>query len=139
MFGLINAADELRRAELVPPQVKGNLNSGDIMFSDGQLTFHFLKKTIKEEIARSIDDYFSMYGYKTNKLKVANQTGRTYWNYVQIGPNECIGYQKTDVLAVPPTDLDNINKLYQRGITLWHSHSTLGDYTQNNTIVTPTP
>ena len=137
VFGLINAGDELRRAELVPPQVKGNLNAGDVMFSDGQLTFHFYKKTIKEEIARSIDDYLSMYGYKTNKLKVANQTGRTYWNYVQIGPNETIGYQKTDVLAVPPQDLVNINKLYQRGITLWHNHSTMGDYTQTNNIVTP--
>lgn len=135
ILGLISAGDELRRAELVPPTVKGNINAGDVMFSNGSLTFHRFQKTIKEEIAREIDDYFTMYGYKTNRLKVANQTGRTYWNYVQIGPNETIGYQKVNVLAVPPMDLDNINKLYQRGITLWHSHSTLGDYTQNNTIV----
>ena len=135
IFGLINAGDELRRAELVPPTVRGNMNAGDVFFSDNQLTFHLYKKTIKEEIARTIDDYFSMFGYKTNRLKVANQLGRSNWNYVQIGPNETIGYQKDNVLAVPPADLDNINKLYQRGITLWHNHTTLGDYTQNNNIV----
>lgn len=135
IFGLINAGDELRRAELVPPTVKGNMNAGDVFFSDNQLTFHLYKKTIKEEIARTIDDYFSMFGYKTNRLKVANQLGRQNWNYVQIGPNETIGYQKDNVLAVPPADLDNINKLYQRGITLWHNHSTLGDYTQSNNII----
>ena len=135
IFGLINAGDDLRRAELIPPTVKGNLNAGDVMFSTNNLCFRKSYKTIKPEIARTIDDYFSMFGYKTNRLKVANQLGRQNWNYVQIGPDECIGYQKVNVLAVPPADLNNINKLYQRGITLWHNHNTLGDYTQSNNIV----
>ena len=135
IFGLINAGDELRRAELIPPTVKGNLNAGDVMFSTNNLCFRKSYKTIKTEIAKTIDDYFSMFGYKTNRLKVANQTGRTVWNYVQIGPDETIGYQKDNVTAVPPQDLVNINKLYQRGITLWHNYATLGDYTQTNSIV----
>ena len=127
--------DRIRKADLVPPQVKGNLNAGDVMFSSNELTFHVYKKTVKEEIAQAIDDYFSMYGYKTNRLKTANQMGRSNWNYVQIAPGETIGYQKDNVTAIPPADLVNINKLYQRGITLWHNHSTMGDYTQTNSIV----
>lgn len=134
-IGIINSLDKIRRADLVPPQVKGNLNAGDIMFSSNELTFHVYKKTVKGEIAQAIDDYFSMYGYKTNRLKTANQLGRSNWNYVQIAPGETIGYQKDNVTAIPPADLVNINKLYQRGITLWHSHSTMGDYTQTNSIV----
>ena len=120
---------------LTPPQARGNTNAGDILFSARQMFIPAFKMTIKSEYARSIDNYFSMFGYKVNRLKVANQLGRTNWNYVQIGPNETIGYQKDNVTAVPPADLDNINKLYQRGITLWHNHATLGDYTQTNNIV----
>ena len=134
-LGVINTLDQIRRADLVPPQVQGNINAGDVMFSSGELTFHVYKKTVKEEIARAIDDYFSMFGYKTNRLKTANQMGRSNWNYVEIAPGETIGYQKDNVTAIPPQDLVNINKLYQRGITLWHSHSTMGDYTQTNSIV----
>ena len=121
---------------LTPPQARGNTNAGDILFSARQMFIPAFKMTIKAEYARCIDNYFSMFGYKVNRLKVANQLGRTNWNYVQIGPNETIGYQKDNVTAVPPQDLDDINKLYQRGITLWHNHATLGDYTQTNSIVT---
>lgn len=134
-LGVINTLDQIRRADLVPPQVEGNINAGDVMFSSNELTFHVYKKTVKEEIARAVDDYFSMFGYKTNRLKTANQMGRSNWNYVQIAQGETIGYQKDNVTAIPPEDLVNINKLYQRGITLWHNHATLGDYTQTNSIV----
>lgn len=134
-LGVINTLDQIRRADLVPPQVEGNINAGDVMFSSGELTFHVYKKTVKAEIARAVDDYFTMFGYKTNRLKTANQMGRSNWNYVQIAQGETIGYQKDNVTAIPPEDLININKLYQRGITLWHNHATLGDYTQTNSIV----
>lgn len=136
--GAAGIAGELKQQyehSLTPPQSRGNTNSGDIGYSSGAMTIPAYKMSIRAEYARCIDDYFSKLGYKVNRLKYANQVGRTTWNYVQIGSGEIIGYQKTDVLAIPPEDLVNINKLYQRGLTLWHDHSKLGDYTQSNSIV----
>ena len=92
--------------------------------------------SIRKEYARIVDDYFNKFGYAINRIKLPNQIGRTTYNYVQIGGGEILAYQKTDVLSVPAQDLVDINKLYQRGITLWHSHTTLGDYTQSNNIIT---
>ena len=137
--GAMGIAGELKQEyehSLTPPQAKGNTNAGDILFSAKQMLIPAYRMTIKSEYARCIDNYFSKFGYKINRVKTANQTGRINWNYVQIGQGEIIGYQKADYLAVPPEDLVNINKLYQRGITIWHNHATLGDYTQTNNIVT---
>ena len=134
--GIFNNMQSNYQASLKPDQAKGNQNAGDILFADGLVNPTINEMSLKREIAISIDNYFSKFGYKINKTKVPNQTGRTNWNYVQIGNEEILCYQKTDVVAIPAQDLVNINKLYQRGITLWHSHSALGDYTLSNTIVT---
>lgn len=133
--GIFNNMQSNYQASLQPPQAKGNQNSGDIIFADGLVNPTINEMSLKREIAVSIDNYFSKFGYKINKTKLPNQTGRTTWNYVQIGNEEILCYQKPDVVSIPAQDLVNINKLYQRGITLWHSHSTLGDYTQSNGIV----
>ena len=88
--------------------------------------------SIKQEFARIIDDYFDRLGYKVNRLKLPNQTGRTYWNYVQIGDRECIGYSNNESLSVPPNAMTTINNIYRHGVTIWHSHSNLGNYSLNN-------
>ena len=136
--GAMGIAGELKQEyehSLTPPQARGNTNSGDICFASGSMSIPAYKMSIRSEYAHTLDDYFSRFGYKVNRIKTANQIGRATWNYVQIGQGETIGYQKTDKLGVPAEDLVNINKLYQRGITIWHSHSTMGDYTQSNGIV----
>ena len=45
--------------------------------------------------------------YKINRLKMPNQIGRTYYNYVQIGNSENIGYANTNS-AVPSDDMEKI-------------------------------
>lgn len=132
--GIFNNMQSSYAASLKPDQAKGNQNAGDIIFASGLVNPTINEMSLKREIAISIDNYFSKFGYKINKTKIPNQTGRANWNYVQIGNDEILCYQKTDVVAIPAQDLININKLYQRGITLWHSHSALGDYTLSNNI-----
>lgn len=39
--------------------------------------------SIKQEYARVIDNFFNMYGYKVNDVKIPNITGRLNWNYVK--------------------------------------------------------
>lgn len=139
LSGVTGIFDQMKQKyehSLAPETAKGGANQGNLIFGLND-TFTINRVSIREEYARSVDNYFSKFGYQINRTKLPNQTGRTTYNYVQIGTAEILAYQKTDVLSVPAQDLVNINKLYQRGITLWHSHTTLGDYTQNNTIITP--
>lgn len=139
LSGVTGIFDQMKQKyehSLAPETAKGGANQGNLTFGMFD-TFTVNRVSIREEYARSIDNYFSKFGYQINRTKLPNQTGRTTYNYVQIGTAEILAYQKTDVLSVPAQDLVNINKLYQRGITLWHSHSNLGDYSQSNNIVNP--
>lgn len=71
------------------------------------------------------------FGYKINRLKVPNITGRTYWNYIEISDSDEIGTG-----SVPEKYWSQINSVCQRGVTIWHSHDNIGNYNLSNTIVT---
>lgn len=89
----------------------------------------FTRYTIKRQFAERIDQYFDMYGYKRNTLKVPSMNSRPNWNYVKtIG---CNILQK-DGYSVPQEDLQEIKSLFDSGITLWHNPLTFLDYSQNN-------
>lgn len=113
---------------MVPPQAQGNVSGGYLQFSSDMYKFSFRKMSVRAEYARAIDSYFSMFGYKTNRLKVPNITGRTNWNYVKtVGCN---------VLAdIPQEDLQQIKAMFNNGVTIWHNPTTYLDYSQNNAIV----
>ena len=72
------------------------------------------------------------FGYQINRVKVPNITGRTHWNYVEIGPSEDIGYGD-----VPTSYMEVINNACRKGVTIWHNHANVGNYSLSNTIVTP--
>lgn len=128
MGGIANSMITKKQHELIPPEARGNLNSGDVVTSSGKNNFHFYKMSIREEYARIIDNFFSMYGYKVNDVKVPNITGRVNWNYVKtIGAN-IIG-------DIPGEDLLKFRSLFDNGITLWHNPNTYLDYSQNNGII----
>lgn len=85
----------------------------------------FTVYTIKPQFAKIIDDYFSMYGYATNQVKVPNLNSRPNWNYVKCVNANILG-------GIPEEDLMNIRSLFNNGITLWHNPNTFLDYGQNN-------
>ena len=118
------------QANMVPDQVKGNLSAGDFLWAKYRSPFTYIPMSIKAEYARCIDEYFSQFGYKCNRVKVPNVTGRTNWNYVKT-----IGcYIQADI---PQDDLQEIKNMFDKGVTFWHNPSTFMDYSQSNAIVTP--
>ena len=114
-------------ARVHPDQARGNTSSSDILIG-WQRYFTLDCMSVRAEVARTIDDYFSMFGYKVNRVKVPNITGRRNWNYVKT-----IGcYIEADI---PQDDLAEIKNMFDRGITLWHHASTFADYGQANDII----
>jgi hypothetical protein len=118
------------RAQRVPPQLHGNTNCGDIMYSMRENCFHFFRMTIKREYAEQIDDYFSRYGYKINEVKVPNIYGRQNFNFIEIGKDDSIGYG-----SLPSKYMEEINNICRQGVTIWHNHENLGNYNINNPII----
>ena len=125
-----NYLSERYQRALVSPQASGSTNGGDVTFARNEQNFGYYKMSIKSEYAKMIDDYFTKYGYQVNILKVPNITGRTYWNYIQIANNDEIGNG-----SVPSSYMEEINNACRRGVTIWHDHANIGNYSLNNTIV----
>ena len=116
------------QAQVHPDQAKGNTNSSDILIG-WQRYFTVQCMSVRAEVARSIDNYFDMFGYKVNRVKIPNVTGRTNWNFVKT-----IGcYIEADI---PQGDLQEIKDMFDRGVTFWHNPTTFADYSQSNAIVT---
>lgn len=115
-------------ANFVPDTVHGNGNAGEIVWSKYRSPFTYLPMAVKREYAERIDQFFSMFGYQTNLVKLPNITGRRNWNYVKT-----IGcYIEGDI---PQRDLQEIKSMFNRGITFWHNPATFADYSQNNDII----
>lgn len=124
---IIRQMGQVNAQSLVPNSSRGNTNNGDIISADKTNTFYFYQKSIKPEYAAVIDNYFNMYGYKVNEIKVPNINTRQNWNYIKtIGAN-IIG-------SIPQDDLEEIKKLFNNGITFWHSPSAYLNYTLPNPI-----
>ena len=133
--GIFNSMQTNYQKDMIPQQARGTTNSGDVTYSVGKCDIIAHKMTIREEYARSIDDFFTRFGYKTNRLKYPNQTGRTVFNYVEIGKSEIIGYPTLENKSVPAESMEIINNIYRSGVTIWHDHANIGNYSLSNTIV----
>ena len=131
-MSVFNSLQQNYQHDKVPLQAQGSVGTGDITYSAGHLYVPAYKMTIRQQYARSIDEFFTRFGYKTNRLKLPNQTGRRYFNYVEIGKSEIIGYPNNK--GCPADVMEDINNIYRSGITLWHDHSRIGNY-DDNTIV----
>lgn len=123
--GLGNVSGQYYKMHRVPNSARGNI-AGNSRYQYGYNGFYFSQVTLLPQIAECIDDFFDMYGYATERVKVPNRTGRTYWNYVKM-QNSCHRGN------VPASDMALINEIYNKGITFWHT-SDVGNYSLNNAI-----
>lgn len=73
-----------------------------------------VKRTVKPEYAKKLEDYFKRFGYKVNEIKMPNLKTRSKFNYVKTVGANIIG-------PVPQEDLAELRKIYDAGVTLWHT------------------
>lgn len=131
----ISQYGQFKKAQLLP-EITGGTNTGDVNFSNGDNEFNIKQFHLKPEMMKQVDDYFSKFGYKTMQIKSPNITGRTNWNYVQIGNDEIVGVSNYhNSISVPTSDMEKINQIFRTGVTCWHNHANVGDFSVTNTIV----
>lgn len=103
----------------VPYQVTGS--TGNTANMGGQkFSFSLLHAVARREMLIKIDRYFSMYGYKVNRLGTPEFGTRQYWNFYKIPI--CNVYAD-----IPSEYLEDIRTQFQNGITLWNT-TDVGNY-----------
>lgn len=90
-MGIASQLGQIYEHSLVPNTAKGNVNVGDINICSDANSFYIYQMSIRQEYAQIIDDYFTRFGYKINRVKLPNINNRPYWNYLEIGSSEEIG------------------------------------------------
>lgn len=103
----------------------GLTNADMLLVSIGRQRFDLYCYSIKPEMAKIIDDYFSMYGYAQHKVKIPNINSRPYWNYTKT--KGCILKG-----SCPAPSKSNISAIFDKGIRFWKKNEQIGDYSLPN-------
>ncbi len=114
-----------QRADMAvqPPQARGS-HSANVNLTNEKHGFSFHYKCITKEYAQAIDEYFSRYGYKVNRIMEPNLKARENFTYIKtlgctVGGN------------VPMEDRQRIANIFDNGITFWANHNIIGYYGSN--------
>lgn len=119
--------------KIATPDVANGGFSGDLTsISQDRMGFTIWDLGVRPDVAETIDNYFTKFGYATNKLKelnvrsVAKSTLRPHWNYVKTSSCTCHGNNMN------ANDERKIEEVYNNGITFWLVASEVGNYSLNN-------
>lgn len=124
--GIANYMTETHKAE-VTPDTAHNVKNGNSLSAKGKLGFYLNYKTITGDYARILDNYFTMFGYKVNEIKVPQFNSRANWNYIETKNINITG-------NFPQTHLNKIKEMFNHGVTIWHNDN-VGNYNRTNPIV----
>ena len=116
---------QIKDAQATPDKLNGNAASNSVNEMLQCTGFTVFYMHIPLALAHTIDDYFTMYGYATKRVKVPNINSRPRFNYVKT--QGCTIYG-----TVPAEFAKEIQDRFNSGIRLWKPSATIGDYTTSN-------
>lgn len=125
---MFNSVQENWKHSLQSPTLEGQVSNGDLCYALGNTDYTYYKMSIKQEYARIIDNYFSLYGYKVNCLATPNIHKRSNWDYIKTSLVNLEG-------NIPENDLNKIRALFDNGCTFWHTTQYYLDYSRTNSIL----
>lgn len=124
-----NAVSQQYTASIQADVCKGNIAAGNVNFSHEEMQFYAGRCCVQEQTARMIDQYFTQYGYKVNRLGMPSLNNRPHYTYVKT-----VG---CSVKGMCPADAGKkIGAIFDHGITFWINESEVGNYSVDNSPAT---
>lgn len=131
-LGVVDNIVEYGTRQRAPNKGKGNMSSSGLPIVEGRIGFSMYSMGSKPEYIKIIDEYFSMFGYKICRLKIPNIKAiaksqlRPQWNYIKT--TTCI----IDNLNAPADVDEQLQDIYNSGITFWMNPNNVGKYNLDN-------
>lgn len=127
---------------LSPGSVYNNASNDTLRAIASTFRIQIQRKTVTREYAQMIDDYFSMFGYASHRVKYpyirqySKDSLRPHWNFIKT--QGCIIHSsRTLGKGIPAEAEAQISKIYDNGITFWMDGNEVGDYSLDNSPPTP--
>ena len=114
-------------AAMQPDQARGQY-SATVNCAHGMQTFVACQKQITPERALIIDDFFTMYGYKVNRIGEPSLKNRKSFTYVKTQGCHVTG-------RISNEDIVAIETIFNKGVTWWVNGDTIGDYSVDNSTL----
>jgi hypothetical protein len=108
----------------MPPSMSSMGGNTYFDYGNGINGLYIVKKQITFEHRQRLSEFFQMFGYKVNRLKIPNLKTRQHFNYV-----ETIGANIKG--NIPHEYLERIKNVFNNGVTIWHG-DYVGDYSKVN-------
>lgn len=124
---IANNVVDMTVAKNLPAISKGTQNPMPLT-ANRLVGFHFRKKCATSDVLKSIDDYFTMFGYKVNKLKQPSRRNRPHFTYLKTKGLHVNG-------GAPADAIQRIETIYDNGIRFWVNPAEVGNYNVNNAPV----
>lgn len=118
---------KLKDIDNVPPQIQKMGSNSAFDFGNGYKGFWLVSKQVKPEYRKKLQEFWNMYGYKLNEVKIPNFHTRSSWNFVQTVSCVVVGSINND-------DLEEFKAIFDNGITLWHTDD-VGNYFLDNGVI----
>ena len=75
---------------------------------------------LDEQSAKRVDDFLSIYGYATNRVKVPNINNRNIFNYVKT--------RNCSISGLPANYNYEISQIFNNGVFIWHNAASVGNF-----------
>ena len=119
---------QIQDAKARPNNVHGKIQCDSLNVAVNKVGYSFYQMCVHKEHAKTIDNFFTMFGYATKKIKVPNRNVRKYFTYTKTVGCTIIG-------ELPSDDISKICDLYNNGITFWKNPSLVGFYSADNSPI----
>lgn len=123
--GTLNQAEVINSYDVAQNQANnthGFGNSAISLIAQNRYGIYLYQESQPEEYLKIIDQQFDLYGYRVDRVKVPNlQTPSRKFNFVKTKQCAFTG-------DCPAKALEIINKIFDRGVHVWHEMDTILDW-----------
>lgn len=129
---IVDNVVEYATRKRTPNTGRGNMSSSGLPVKENRIGFSIYSMGSKPEYIKMVDEYFSMFGYKICRLKIPNLQSaqkselRPQWNYIKT--TTCV----INNLNAPAEIEEELQAIYNSGITFWMTPANVGKYNLNN-------
>lgn len=143
--GFLGMVGDLVDKAHLPNPVYGNMTTTDILATAKRNTISLYREGVSGDIAKTIDDFFTMFGYAVKEVKQPGMYNRHYWQYIKTcgcvlhnsdGYSDYVNANANYSTGMNAADMDILEKIFNRGITFWNQDVQIGDYTLSNGTLT---
>ena len=121
-----------------PDKITGNISFTALRHLINAYKFSFEQSNVYLPAARRIDNYFDMYGYAVNDLKIPNVkdpnvTLRPCWNYVKTNGAVILPASNAgSANSMTVDELQRIKEIFDKGVRFWMNPAKVGQYSSQD-------